>query len=58
MPFPQDGQMPQPYFGGQQGGEDGNASGVLQGNSMQMGGAPNSDPGRIDFVLDAVYSSL
>lgn len=25
---------------------------------MQMGGAPNSDPDKIDFVLDAVYSSL
>lgn len=31
MSFPQDGQMSRPYFGGQQGGEDVNASGVLQG---------------------------
>ncbi|KAE9961569.1 hypothetical protein BLS_001759 [Venturia inaequalis] len=62
MSFPQDGQMPQPYFGAQQGGEDGNATnapnqggqqqmpqmdngaGGYPGNSMQMGGAPNSDP--------------
>lgn len=60
MSFPQDGQMPQPYFGGQQGGEDGNAPGApnqvgqqpmmdngaggYSGNNMQMGGAPNSDP--------------
>ncbi|KAE9986492.1 hypothetical protein EG327_004276 [Venturia inaequalis] len=62
MSFPQDGQMPQPYFGAQQGGEDGsatnapnqggqqqmpqmdNGAGGYPGNSMQMGGAPNSDP--------------